>query len=133
MIYEIPMSFADRLEQSVSKHIRKWMGLHPSITNLALYSKRSPCPLPITSITSLLKSAKVSCHLQLRDSQDPLVSSSLPTLDTGRTWQVVDAVDDAESVLYFRRILGHTQVGRAGLILFLRLSYRPPALRNIIN
>ena len=115
MIYEIPVSFAVRLEQSVSRYIRKWMGLHPTTTNLALYSKRSPCPLPITSITSLLKSAKVSCHLQLRDSKDPLISSSVPVLNTGRTWHVSDAVDDAESVLYFRRILGHTQVGRAGL------------------
>ena len=67
MIYEIPVSFAECLEQSVSKHIRKWMGLHPTVTNIALYSKRSPRPFPITSLTSLLKSANVSCHLQLRD------------------------------------------------------------------
>ena len=130
MIYEIPVSFAERLEQSVSKHIRKWMGLHPTITNLALYSKRSPCPLPITSISSLLKSAKVSCHLQLRDSQDPLISSSVPVLNTGRTWQVKDAVDDAESVLYFRKILGHTQVGKAGLGLIPQSKFPPPGTKE---
>ena len=54
-------------------------------------------------------------HLQLRDSKDPVVSSSVPVIDTGRKWSVSEAVKDAESILHFKKIMGHTQTGTAGL------------------
>ena len=115
MIYEIPISIVEKLEQRISKHIRKWLGFHPSISSLALYSKSSPCPLPFTSLTSLFKTTKASAQLQLRDSKDPVVSSSAPVIVTGRKWSVTESVQDAENMLYFKKILGHTQSGRAGL------------------
>ena len=68
MIYEIPLSTVERFEKRISRFIRKWLGFHPTISSLALYSKQSPCPLPITSLTSLFKTTKASAHLQLRDS-----------------------------------------------------------------
>ena len=114
MIYDIPLSTAEKLEQRVSRFIRKWLGFHPTISSLALYSKDSPCPLPFTSLSSLYKTSKASTYLQLRDSKDPIVSSSIPALATGRKWDVSDAVHDAESILYFQKIVGHTQTGKAG-------------------
>ena len=115
MIYDIPLSIVQRLEQRISKFIRKWLGFHRSISSLALYSKSSPCPLPFTSLTSLFKTTKASAHLQLRDSKDPIVASSVPTLDTGKNWSVSECVKDAESILHFKKILGHTQTGKTGL------------------
>ena len=115
MIYEIPLTTVERFEQRISKFIRKWLGFHPTISSLALYSKSSPCPLPFTSLTSLFKTSKVSAHLQLRDSKDPVVSSSVPVLKTGKKWSVSESVQDAESILHFKKILGHTQSGTAGL------------------
>ena len=114
-IYEIPLSTVERLEKRVSKYIRKWLGFHSSISSLALYSKSSPCPLPFTSLSSLFKTSKTSAHLQLRDSKDPIVASTVPVLETGRKWGVADSVQDAESIMRFKDILGHTQTGRAGL------------------
>ena len=81
LIYEVPMSVAMRLEQKVSTYIRKWLHLHQSTTNLCFYSSTSPCPLPINSLTSILKSCKISGHLLLRDSKDPLVEASNPVLN----------------------------------------------------
>ena len=114
MIYDIPLSLVEKLEQRISRFIRKWLGFHPTISSLALYSKESPCPLPFTSLSSLFKTSKTSSYLQLRDSKDPVISSSVPVVDTGRKWSVADSVDDAESILYFKKILGHTQTGKAG-------------------
>ena len=114
MIYDIPLSTVERLEPRISKYIRKWLGFHPTISSLALYSKDSPCPLPFTSLSSLYKTSKTSSYLQLRDSKDTIVASSVPTVATGHKWQVSDAVQDAESILHFKKILGHTQTGKAG-------------------
>ena len=115
MIYEIPLSTMERFEKGISRFIRKWLGFHPTISSLALYSKQSPCPLPITSLTSLFKTTKASAQLQLRDSSDPIIASSTPNLYTGAKWRVSDAVQDADSILHFQKIQGLTQTNKAGL------------------
>ena len=88
--------------------------MHQSTTNLCFYSSTSPCPLPINSLTSILKSCKISGHLLLRDSKDPLVAASNPVLKSG-SWKVKYAVRSAESELAFQTIRGPPQFGRAGL------------------
>ena len=62
----------------------------------------------------VFKTTKASTHLQLRDSTDPIISSSIPNLDTGMKWRVSDAVQDADSILHFRKIQGQTQTNKAG-------------------
>ena len=114
LIYEVSMSTATRLEQKISSFMRKWLHLHRSTTNLCLYSSSSPCPLPVKSLTSVLKSSKISGHLLLRDSKDPLVSAVKPALYSG-SWKASDAIDSAEAELRFKNIRGPPQFGRAGL------------------
>jgi len=114
LLYEVPMTHAVQLEQHVSVYIRKWLGLPKCTTNICFYSSSSPCPLPIQSLTHLLKSSKVSGHLQLRDSTDPLVSSAPPVLRVGE-WNVSKAVIDAETDIQVKGIIGQSQTSRAGL------------------
>ena len=64
------------------------------------------------SLTSILKSSKISGHLLLRDSQDPLVSGSKPDLKSG-SWKVKEAVRAVEAELHFKTIRGPPQLGRA--------------------
>ena len=113
LIYEVSLSVVFKLEQKISVYIRKWLKLHNSITNVALYSSISPCPLPLKSLSSILKSSKVSGHLLLRDSSDPFVALNVPALKSG-AWKVADAVNSAENQLEFKKILGYHQSGRAG-------------------
>ena len=113
LIYEVSLTRVRKLEQKVASLLRKWFKLHPSITNISLFSASSPCPLPLKSLSSVLKSTKVSGHLLLRDSKDPLVASSNPDLKSGN-WRVADAVKCAEEKLAFRDILGYHQSNRAG-------------------
>ena len=130
MIYEIPISATASLERKVSKYIRKWFGLHRSLSPIALYSKQSPCPLPISSLVGIEKTAKAGALLQLRDSADPLVSGTSPSLRAGRTWSIVDAVTDAESILYFRKLLGSPAKGRCGLGYIPRVPLAPKGTKE---
>ena len=70
------MTTVVKLEQRLSNAIRKVLCLHNSTTNIFLYSTSSPCPLPIESLTSVTKSAKLSEQLLLRGSKDHFVSSA---------------------------------------------------------
>ena len=113
-IYEVSSSAVLRLEQFTSVYIRKWLKLHHPTTNICLYSSTSPCPLPIKSLTSILKATKVSGHLLLRDCFDPLVNSSVPHLKVGE-WNVEEVVKQGEDKIDFERVLGYHQHNRAGL------------------
>jgi len=66
LIYEIPMTFARSLERKISVCMRKWLKLHHTTSDLCFYSSTSPFHLPMKSLTSILKSAKVSGHLFCR-------------------------------------------------------------------
>lgn len=55
LIYQIPILAVLHLEQKMSCYIQKWLGLNNSTNNICLYSSVSPCPLPIKSLTSVIK------------------------------------------------------------------------------
>ena len=114
LIYGISISHASFLEKKISKFIRKWLNIHSSTTDISLYSLISPCPLPIKSLTSILKSSKISGHLLLRDSKDPLVSSVSPSLKSGH-WKATSATQITEAELNFRKIRGPLHLGRSSL------------------
>ena len=114
LIYEISISHASFLEKKISKFIRKWLNIHSSTTDLSLYSFISPCPLPIKSLISILKSSKISGYLLLRDSKDPLVSSVSPSLKSGHL-KATSATQITEAELNFHKIRGPLHLGRSGL------------------
>ena len=78
------------------------------------YSSASPCPLLVRSLTSVLKSSKISSHLLLKHSQDESVSSCVPNLQAGN-WQVEEAVQVCETDLKHKSIIGHHQHSCHGL------------------
>ena len=108
----------ERIEKSINKFVRLWFGLSKSLTDIALYSKQVPCPLPLTSLVAMYKSTKVNSHLQLRYSADKEVSVNARKPDCGRKWDVEAAVDRAESRILNEKLLGAVRKGRAGLGLF---------------
>ena len=76
------------------------------------------------------KTAKAGALLQLRDSADPLVSGTSPSLRAGRTFSIADAVKDAESILYFRELLGSPAKGRCGLGYIPRVPLAPKGTKE---
>ena len=114
LIYEVSITSASILEKKISVFIRKWLNIHPSTTDISLYSPISPCPLPIKSLTNILRSSKISGHLLLRDSEDPLVSSANPKIKVG-LWNPEKATSIAEAELNFNQIRGPLNQGRCGV------------------
>ena len=114
LIYEAPISLVSKLEQKTSVYIQQWLKRHKSITSLSFYSSASLCPLPVRSLTSVLKSSKISGHLLLKHSWDASVSSCVPKLQAGN-WQVEEAVQACETDLKHKSIIGHHQHSCHGL------------------
>ena len=91
---------------------------------MSFYSSASPCPLPVRSLTSVLKSSQISGHLLLKYSRDPSVSSCVPKLQPGH-WQVEEAVQACETDLRHKSIIGDHQHSRHGLG-YIKSSKIPP-------
>ena len=113
LIYKISISVVNCIKHEISSFFRKWLNIHHSTTNICLYSSTFPCPLPLKSLTSILKSTKVSGHLLLREFADKQISKSDSQLKCG-VWNVAEAVVDAESRLEFEKVIGYRQTSRAG-------------------
>ena len=122
MIYEIPLSWVEDLEPKINKFLRKWLGLHKSLSSVALYCKDTPCPLPLSSIITEFKKRKAGAYLQLKESRDSTVSENVPNLYTGRKWRVEKAVADAEADISISHIVGYTQRGTKGFGSFGRVK-----------
>ena len=63
LIYKISISVVSFIEHKIYSFLRKWLNIHHSMTNICLYSSTSSCRLFLMSLTSILKSTKVSGHL----------------------------------------------------------------------
>ena len=113
LIYEIPISLAFKLGQKVSFYSKVVTSPSPSIS-LCLYSTVSPCPLPIKSLSSALKASKISGHVLLRNSEDPLVSGCIPKLQTG-IWKIEDAFFFCENDIKINQVYGKGHHNRHGL------------------
>ena len=70
--------------------------------------------LPIKSLSSALEASKISGHLLLRNSKEPLVSNCVPKLRTG-TWKVEDAVLSCENDIKISQVCGSGHHNRQGL------------------
>ena len=108
LIYEISISVVNCLEHKISPFLRKWLNIHHSTTNICLYSLTSSFPLPLKSLTSILKSTKVSGHLLLKAPADKQISDSASQLKCG-SWDVAEAVVDVESRHEFLKVIEYHQ------------------------
>ena len=112
IIFEVPLSFATEMQGTISGYVRKWLGLHPNIATPSLYSDNSPCPLPLSSLETILKASKISTFLQLRDSRDPQIANSNLKLVTGQKWSVDEEVKNLETDISIQKVVGTVPVGR---------------------
>ena len=112
MIYEIPLYIIESMERKQSIFIRKWLGVSRSLTDVALYSTETPCPLPFKSLVALFKTTKVTSFLQLSHSQDNQVTSCLKEHNTGKKWSTSAALSDAQARLNHQRLVGDVRGAR---------------------
>ena len=114
MLYDISLTWVEKLERTVSKYIRKWLGVSRNLTGVALYSRDVPSPFKITSLSSVFKTTKTNAYLQLCHSADQQVKSGALGRRVGKGWSASDATERAESRLWQDELLGMVPEGRAG-------------------
>ena len=115
LIYEISLTTVEALEAKINRFTRKWLGVPPCLTDVALYGRQAKLRLPFKSITEEYKCGKTRLAVMLETSEDDVVKAVQPTLKTGRKWKVLDVVSEAKESLKLKEIIGHTQSGRQGL------------------
>ena len=114
MLYEISLTWVEKLERKVSVHIRKWMGVSRNLTGVALYSREVPCPFRISSLTSVYRATKTNAYLQLTQSNDRQVKLGATEVKTGRAWSASKAVQASEDRLWQEELVGLVPDGRSG-------------------
>ncbi|XP_063435804.1 uncharacterized protein LOC134716731 [Mytilus trossulus] len=115
MLYEITLSTVEKLERTINRHLRKWLGVPPSFTTVGLYSRTAKLQLPLTSIVEEFKVCKTRLVMTLKESKDDKVRTAGVQVRTGRQWSASKAVSEAESRLRHKDIIGTVAVGRQGL------------------
>ncbi|RXN04375.1 reverse transcriptase [Labeo rohita] len=115
LIYEVPMTVVEGFEQKVSSYLRRWLGLPHSLSNTALYGKTNKLRLPFGSVREEFIVARAREHLMYSGSRDAKVSGAGIVVRTGRKWRAAEAVQQAETRLKHKAILGSVTQGRAGL------------------
>ena len=114
-IYEVSLTKVETMERLISKSIKKWLGVPNTLTNVALYSSSTKQKLPTLSLVEEYKLGKARLFQMLRDSRDPLVKNAQPSVITGRKWKAKIAVENAESALRMKEIIGTVANGKVGL------------------
>ncbi|XP_063419448.1 uncharacterized protein LOC134702450 [Mytilus trossulus] len=105
----------ESIERKINSHLRRWLGVPPSFTAIGLYSRSPQLQLPLTSTLEEYKVSKSRLVMTLRDSKDSKISEAGIQTRTGRKWSARTAVDQAESILHHKDIVGNTCTGRQGL------------------
>jgi hypothetical protein len=114
-IYEIGLTTVEAIERKINKYTRKWLGLPPGLTSVALYSRTAKLKLPLKAITEEFQASKVRLQTMLNYSGDPAVKAINAEVKTGRKWKAKEETMRAEDTVKFREVLGATQTNRQGL------------------
>ena len=114
-IYEVTLTRVEKIQAHINRYLRKWLGVPPSFTTLGLYSKSAKIQLPVSSLEEEYKTGKTRLQMMLRDSPDEAIQKTQPKVKSGRKWTASAAIQDAESSLQIKEVIGAVQTGRAGL------------------
>ncbi len=87
-MYEVTMTKVEAMERKVSSHIKRWLGVPRTLTNVAFYSSTAKLQMPTTSLVEEFKAAKSCVYLMLRYSTDPVIRDTQPEVPCGRKWKV---------------------------------------------
>jgi hypothetical protein len=110
-VYEVAISHVEAMERKINNFVKKWLGAPRSLTNVAIHSSRT---FPVRSLVEEFQVAKARSFMTLRHSKDPGVKSIQSDVRSGRNWMPL-AVEEAESRLKHKEMVGATQLGRQGI------------------
>ncbi|CAC5360655.1 unnamed protein product [Mytilus coruscus] len=111
MIYEMTITIVEAIERKINSHLRRWLEVPPTFTAISLYSRSSQIQLATFNINfgGIQDIKEQTCNDSQRLSKSGILTR------TGRKWLARTAVDQAESILQHKDIVGNTCTGRQGL------------------
>ena len=116
-IYNIPETKISKIQSLMTSYLKKWLGLPKPLSVDCLYYSimSTKLQLPFTSLTEEVKVAKARNLISLNSSEDLCICNARIVVDGGRKANTSAAVEDAESRLRMRDILGTASKGRVEL------------------
>ncbi|GFO32057.1 reverse transcriptase [Plakobranchus ocellatus] len=105
-LYDICYSTVGAIEAKINKYTRKWLGVPPGLSDVAMYCRKAKLKLPMKSILEEYKCGKARLLTMLEESDDPVVKTVQSSLKTGRKWKVTEAVDEAKECLKMKKVIG---------------------------
>ena len=75
LVYEICSTTVEAIEAKITKFTRRWLGIPPGLTDVAMYCHKAKLRLPLESILEEYKCGKVRLLSMLEDSEDPVVNT----------------------------------------------------------
>ena len=100
-IYGIGLSVVEELERKVNRYTRKWLGLPPALSSVALYSRSTSLRLPLMSIVEEYKLSKIRTQWMLNKSADSRIREVKILLRSGRKFREQNEIDESVAELMF--------------------------------
>ena len=123
-IYNVPLTFVDRLQNRITAALKKWLGLPKSLSQACLYSKSAKLRLPYTELKEEVKAAKARNLMTLEEPDELLIRNATISVDGGHKSDTPGEVCDAKSRLRMKDIVGIPNVGREGLGMRKRMYFK---------
>ena len=76
IVYEVVMSQVEHIQQCICVFIRKWLGISPNLTSVALYGREIKMQLLLKALTEVFKATKAKVHMALIYSKDQVISET---------------------------------------------------------
>ena len=72
LVYEICSTTVEAIEAKINKFTRRWLGVPPGLTDVAMYCHKARLRLPLKSILEKYKCGKAKLLSMLKESKDPV-------------------------------------------------------------
>ena len=96
-MYEIAISRVERIQQYSNKYLRKWLGVPPCFSKVALYNNSENQLLPISSLVKEFKIGKVRLHMMTKESADEIIRKAYPEIKSVMKWSAVNAAYESKT------------------------------------
>ncbi|KAK3785053.1 hypothetical protein RRG08_038005 [Elysia crispata] len=92
LVYKIFSTTVEATEAKINKFTRRWLGVSPDLTEVAMYCRKPKLRLPLKSILEEYKCGKARLLSMLEDSEDPVVKTVQPTIKTEKRDLVINDI-----------------------------------------
>ena len=114
-IYNVPETAINRIQNRITAHLKRWLGLPKTLSPACLYSRSAKLRLPFTELTEEVRAAKARNLVILEESSDKCIKGAKIEVDSGIKADTHKEVEEAKSRLRMKKITGIANQGNEGL------------------